>query len=230
MGNFGGRLEHFAAMNVDHTALALTRSRIAVAESVAHAEFHRIDLQCSGDHVHLRFAGKDKLNHSRGAEMATRNGIGVDRVGINLYVWDPIGTGGLDCAGQINRWNGLHRAVSAAVPKCLDLPCHQGTVLFHPGLHDHDRRMPRISSRELLGIGHDHTHRSSSALSEEVAQRQIHECSLAAEITADGGNVDHDFFSGHADGCRETLFSVVRNLVAYPYVNRACLPVDGDHA
>ena len=70
----------------------------------------------------------------------------------------------------------------------------------------------------------------SGALSEEIAQRQIHECSLAAEVAADGGDMDDDFFSRDADRVRETLLGVVRNFIAYPYVNRSCLPIDGDHA
>ena len=155
--------------------------------------------------------------------MAARNRVGVNRVGIDLNVWDPIGTRGFDGAWQIYRRNRLHRTVGAAIPKCLDLSGHQGAIVFHPRLHDHDRRVPRISGHELFGIGHDHAHRSSGALSEEITQRQIHECSLAAEVAADGGDVDDDFFRRDADRLRETLLGVVRDFIAYPYVNRTCL-------
>ena len=83
---------------------------------------------------------------------------------------------------------------------------------------------------ELFGIGHDHTHRPARSLSEEITERQVHERSLAAEVAADRRDVNDDFFGGNTDRLRETLLGVVRNFIAYPYVNRTRLPIDGDNA
>src|SRR4029434_2177245 len=96
IGNMTGRLEHFPALNIAHAVFALPRWCIAVLEGVANSEIKRIDLQCPGDHIHLRFSGKHELHHSRRTEMAARNRVGIDRIGVDLNIWDPIGTGCFD--------------------------------------------------------------------------------------------------------------------------------------
>ena len=131
--------------------------------------------------------------------MAARDAVGIYRVRVNFDVWNTVRTRGFDGAGQVDRRDGFHRSIRTAIPKRPDLSGNESPVFFHTGLHDDNARMARVRGHELFSIRHDHSHRPARPLREKIGERQIHESSLAAEVAADGREVNDNFFCRHAD-------------------------------
>ena len=106
---------------------------IAFVVTVLFAQFERIDLQCRGNNVHLRFDGPGGLGHSETAKGAGRRFIGVDGVGIDFEIGNPIGSGcrvtGFFCHPRPDL------GIGAGVQVDLALARHQGAVFFNAGLH-----------------------------------------------------------------------------------------------
>src|SRR5262249_15618225 len=144
----------------------------------------RINLQRFGDHIHLGFAGKRKLNQTWRTKMAAGHAVGIDCVRVNPDVWNTICTRGFNRARQVHRRNRLPRAVGTTVPKSSNLPRHERSVSFPARLHDDNRSMTRIPSHELFAIGHNHAHRTAGSLRQEVTEGEVHERTLSSKVTA----------------------------------------------
>ena len=56
--------------------------------------------QLAGDHVEVRFAGEEGLDLARRAHVAARDGVRVDRPGVDPDVRDPVGRERRDAAGR----------------------------------------------------------------------------------------------------------------------------------
>src|ERR687895_500770 len=124
--------------------------------------------------------------------MAAGHAVRVDRVRIDSDMGNAVGTSRLDGARQVDRWDRLHRTISAAVPVDFNLPRQDPAVFSHSRLDRDLRGVSRVARHELFRIGHDHADRPPYSPGQEITERQIHERTLAAESAADGGNVDED--------------------------------------
>src|ERR1043166_1260463 len=89
---------------------------------------------------------------------------------------------------------GPKAAIGATVEKGVQLMSDDGAVTLNPGLEPHDRGVPRRAGDELLVVFHHHFHWAAGSQREQVANRFIERCALAAKVSADGHRIHANFF------------------------------------
>src|SRR3990170_6317206 len=124
---------------------------------------------------------------------------------------------------------GLKGAIGTAVKNKLHMVRDQRAVLFDSGLYLDNRGVPWIAGHKLLTVIHDHLDRPAALPGEEVADRDIHEIALAAEVSADVNRMDHQLFRGDSNGIGDLFPYRVGHFTARPDLRPAGL-IRLDHA
>ena len=100
-----------------------------------------------------------------------------------------------------------------------------------PVLDLDDGSVARVAGDELLVVVHDDLHRPAAALlRQRVAQGDVHEVALAAEVAADVARMHHDGLGVHLHCGGYLAADAVGHLAARPDLGRARLRVGLGHA
>ena len=126
-------------------------------------------------------------------------------------------------AAEVHAGRRLERGVGAAVEERLHLPGHDPPVARHPRAQRDHRGVARVARHQLLGVAHDHLDRPARHAGQVVGERQIHQRALAAEVAADGRQVDPDLLLRELERERQQLLEPVRHLVRRPHLDAAVL-------
>src|SRR6266568_4514026 len=124
------------------------RGFVTVSHQIHSAETRGIHAQFFGDHIHLRFIGKNSLWIARRSHMPARHLIGVNDLFLDQHVFHSVRPGRFVGAKEIA--DRFERAVSAAVEDKIHVMGEDTAVSRYPGLDFDDRSMSWIPGYELV--------------------------------------------------------------------------------
>ena len=198
------------------------RRGVAVAQQVHLPELVGVNAHLAGDEVGVRFHGEHHLRLGRTSHVALGDVVGIDHVAVNAGVGDAVDAAQVVCPPQIHRR--LEGSVTPAVEHHPRLSRHQSPVALHAAADGHGRRMPGVGGHQFLDVVHHHLDRTPGVQRQVVAQRHVHERTLAAEVAADAARVQHDAFLVHPPHGGQLLAQGIGVLVVDPYFNPPCIP------
>src|ERR1051325_6871806 len=155
---------------------------IAFVENVFEAQFHRIDSETFGNHVHLRFDRPCALGHPQPSQLRPADSIRVDQRRRNANIGNSVRPDAV-FHGTIARCQSLR--LRAGVPEKTDIAGDQSPVFHDAGSKRYDGRRRPCGSRELFGSRHHHLDRLSAFYLKRNRDRLEPRLDLTAESTAD---------------------------------------------
>ena len=192
---------------------------VTITEKIPPPKLRRIEGERLRDHVHVRLLGEDHLRLAGRAGMTAGDVVRVDAEAFDQEVRDPVDPGAHARATEVHARRGLEGRVRAAVEKRRHVPGHEPSVVRHARAQRDDGWVTRVAGHQLLGVAHDHLHRPPGHAREVIGERQIHQRALAAEIAADGSQVDANPRGRKRERVRQQLLEAERHLVRRPHLD-----------
>ena len=201
--------------------LRTARHPIPILEQVLLAKLESVQAQVFRDHIHRGLHGEVHLEISRGPEVATGNAVRIYGVSIDPDMRCPVDSCCVLGARNVDKGNGLEGSIGAAVKNHFGLASHNLAFLSDPRAQKDAGGMSGITGHELLGVSHDHLHRSAGPLCQMITKRRIHQGPLASKIRPDLGQMDHNPLLRDLDHVGQKLSCPHRHLVADPDIDPA---------
>ncbi len=158
--------------------------------------------------------------------MAAGDVVGIHHVTVDLHVGNPVGAAAV--IGSADEHAGLECPISATVKHDTDLVSHDPSVLGHPGLEGHHRRVTRVACHQFLNVVHNHFDGPSGVERQVITHRHIHERPLAAKIATNAGRIHPNLLLGHVPYGSQLIPQHERTFVVGPHL-RPAIVVDMHH-
>ena len=184
---------------------------VALVQQVLPAQLDGVDAEPVGHHVDDAFGGPDRLHRAVATERAAGRQVGVDAVGVDGDVVEPVGAD----AGVAHLLGdpGSAVGVGAGVDVGPDALGDEGSVALGAEPDPDGGRVPGDLVEDLVAVEHA-AHRSAADPGGDGGDRLGADEGLGAEGAAHRGCDDTDVLGGEAEDAGQVLAHVERRLGA----------------